>query len=486
LPGVQRPTCAIAPWLRAAALAGLCAALLLASAPRAADRELATPYDDEAVGAEVARQAAAQFGIVEDEELNAYVTAVGRRLARHAPGYAFDYRFAIVDDPTPNAFALPGGYVFVSRGLLALSNSEDELAGVLGHEIAHAALRHSAARQRTEAGAGLLQPFKIVQVLAFSRDLEHSADRVGQGLAGVAGYDPAGITSFLQSLDAVDRLRLGASRLPSFLDTHPGTATRVADTAQRAEGISWKRVAGEAAGRPGHLRRLDGVVVGVSASQGVFRGTRFVHPDLGFTLRFPDRWRTQNTARAVGATSPDGRAQVYLEHGGPGGDPAAAAAEWAKEGAGHGLRIDAREPIKLYGRKAYRLTGALRGRGGSVELHATFLPWRGQIYRLVGASASLRRHDPIFSNVARSFRSATPELLAEIRETRVRLVEAQPGETLDALARRSDSAWPSLRVAVLNGVQPSHAFQGGELVKVARAEPYRPPESAAAARGAGR
>jgi predicted Zn-dependent protease len=456
------------------AIVAACAfGLLTSTASPARPPDLSTPYDDERVGREVAKQAEAEYGLVEDPELNAYVKAIGRRLARDAPGYGFDYRFAIVDDTTPNAFALPGGYIYVSRGLLALSNSEEELAGVLGHEIAHVALRHSAARQ----GLGppsFFTPIKVLKIYSFSRELEHTADRVGQGLAGVAGYDPRGITDFLAGLDGVERLRLGASRLPSFFDTHPGTVTRVSETAQRAGEIAWNPKPGIAGDRAGHLGKIEGLVVGPSGRQGVFRGTRFLHPDLAFTIRFPNGWNPHNTNRAVGAVSRDRRGQVFLEQGGRGRDPAAAAQAWAEEGAKEGLRVDSRKSIKLVGRDAVRLEGGVRSSGGSLRVLATFVPWRGSIYRIVGVSHSIRRHESLFVNVARSFRPMTPELLAEVRELRLRLIEAQPAETLIDLAKRGGTDWTAAQLGVLNGVQPSHRFEGGELVKITKAETYRP------------
>jgi predicted Zn-dependent protease len=443
------------------------------AAPPARERELSTAHDDETVGKEEAERASAEIGLVEDAALVAYVEQIGRRLARHAPGYAFDYHFRIVDDAAPNAFALPGGFVFVSRGLLVLSNSEDELAGVIGHEIAHVALRHAAARQQV-GGSGLMQAFRAPYLMGYSRDLERSADRVGQGLAGVAGYDPHGITRFLGSLDASERLRLGAPRLPSFFDTHPGTGERIADTAARASEIAWKRAPEIAGGRDAYVKRLDGLVAGDSARQGVFQGERFVHPDMGFTLRFPSGWEPRNTPLAVGALSPDRRGQVYLEHGGRGRDPAAAAEAWIQEASGSGVSVHSSEPIKLVGRDAQRVVGTAAGAGGLVAVHATFLPWRGHMLVLTGVSVSPERHEPLFVNVARSFRPMTPELLAGVRETRVRLARAQPGETIAALSQRTRNAWPVALLAVTNGVQPQHRFAGNELVKVGIEEPYRP------------
>jgi predicted Zn-dependent protease len=383
-----------------------------------------------------------------------------------------------VDADAPNAFALPGGYVYVSRGAVALCNSEDELAGVLGHEIAHVSLRHAAAREGVTAGGSFLQVLQLPYLAAYSRELERTADRVGQGLAAVAGYDPGGITAFLRNLDALERGEIGASRIPGFLATHPGSVGRAADTAQRARDIAWTPRPGFSRDREAHLHRLEGLLVGESPAQGVFDGPRFLHPDLGFTLRFPDGWALHNTPAAVGALAPDRRAQVFLEHGGSARDAVAAARRWAEEGLAHGLRVHEGTPVRLAGREAYRVRASAPVAGEPLGLLVTFLPWRSGILRLVGASASLGRHDPVFLNVARSFRPLTPELLARVRETRLALAAAQAGESLADLSRRSGNAWPLLRTAAANGLQVDHRFLGDELVKIAVSGPYRPAAAA--------
>ena len=197
-----------------------------------ADRNitLETEYDDARVGEEETPLIEAELGLVQDEALTAYVRSVALRLLRHAPSRPFEYEFKIVDQSVPNAFALPGGKIYVSRGLLALVTSEDELAGVLGHEITHAAERHAAARQ--EYGRRL-NPFSIgllraAKIAAYGRDQERDADRGGQLLAAQAGYDPRGIARFLRKLDAAERYEIGWSRLPSFFATHPTSPERSA------------------------------------------------------------------------------------------------------------------------------------------------------------------------------------------------------------------------------------------------------------------
>lgn len=151
------------------------------------------------------------------------------------PARGFSYQFAIVDQMEPNAFALPGGYVFVSRGLLLLANSEDELACVLGHEIIHVAHRHAAQQQAlARSGSPLTMPWtRAAQMAAYSREMERNADEHGQLLCAAAGYDPAAMGTLLQTMLQCERLRAGASRTPGWFDTHPGHPERAAIRARR-------------------------------------------------------------------------------------------------------------------------------------------------------------------------------------------------------------------------------------------------------------
>ena len=458
----------------------LAAVACACGAPRASrpnrpppEPELSTPWADEKVGADEAEAVRAEVGLVAHDELHAYVNAVGQRIALHAPGFVFDYTFQVVDDDAPNAFALPGGFVFVSRGAVALTNGEDELAAVLGHEIAHVASRHAAARQQVARGIpGFLQILQTPYLAAYGRDLERTADRLGQELAAAAGYDPAGLVRFLDSLGALERITLGATRLPSFLDTHPGTRFRASDAAQRASATRWTPRPGVAADREDHLRRIEGLVVGESAAQGVFDGTRFLHPVLDFTLRFPDRWETANTPRAVGATSPDRKGQVFLEHGGPGTDTEAAARTWAEEVAPFGMRVETVESVRLAGLTAHRVSGGALFGGLSIRLVVTFIPWHEQIYRLVGVTSQPKRHVPVFVAVARSFRPMTGSLLERVEEERLRLAPARAGETLVDLTQRTGNVWSAQLTAVVNGLRADEALEAGRLVKIGRLESY--------------
>lgn len=433
---------------------------------------LDTEYDDRRAGEQAAEEIEAALGLVEDPELVAYVEAVGRRLVPHAPRRAFDYRFAVVDQAAPNAFALPGGFIYVSRGVLLLANAEDELANVLAHEIIHVALRHAAARQHVAGELpGLLQLLQLPSLRAYGRDQERTADRLGQGLAALAGYDPAGMAAFLRQLELHARLELGVSPLPGFLDTHPSTVERLALVASRASQIAWTRREPLAPTRAAYLERIEGLAVGTPGHEGVFRGQRFVHPELGFTLRFPDGWETRNTHTAVGAIAPDRSAQVVLEAGGAGDDPEEAAAEWLAKATRQGLRVHAQEPVVLAGSRAWRVRGTVGGPRGTLHAVVTWIAWRGSVYRITGLARS-RRSEGILVGTARSFRPAPPELVADVTEARLRVVSARAGETLSALSRRAGNTWNLQETAVMNRLFATDALAAGQLVKVAVAEPY--------------
>ena len=462
----------------------LCLLLLApwAPAPRAAEEEpearpeaeeeekepvLTIPQDDRRAGEEGSKEVEQILGVLGESELTRYVNDVGQRVARNAPR-TFDYTFRIVDQEVPNAFALPGGFVFVSRGLLLLANHEDELANVLGHEIVHVASRHAAARQHIVKGVpGIFQFMQMGSLAAYGRDQERIADRLGQGLAGLAGYDPHGMASFMKSLNFAERLSLGASRLPRFRDTHPASGERVGTSADRAGRIAWQRRPAIAATREEYLERIDGLAVGISASEGVFRGDRFLHPDLGFTVRFPTGWKTQNTHTAVAAVSADRSASLVLEGGGK--PPLEEAARtYLEKSAREGLEVQATERITLAGQPGLRARGSASG----LDVIIHWVEFQGSIYRLSGASLS-RRHEGIILNFARSFRPLPPELLGTISETRLRIARAQPGETLAQLSQRTGHAWDLQTTSVMNGVFPEEPLEEGQAVKIAVREPYR-------------
>jgi predicted Zn-dependent protease len=447
--------------------------------PRAKPRQVILRSEDvdKKVGQDAAQAVKGQLGLIEDPDLVAYVSEVGRRLARHAPRRRFSYKFQIVDQAAPNAFALPGGYIFVSRGLLTLANSEDELANVLGHEIVHVAARHAAARQ--EIGRSLPLRFNWLgggYLASYGRDQEREADRLGQGLSALAGYDPAGLVAFLRELEHTERLTLGASRLPSFWATHPSTSSRVTEASARAQMISRERAEPIAPSRAEFLRRMEGLAIGTRASEGVFIGDRFLHADLDLMVRFPDGWTTHNTHQAVGAVSPKRDAQIFLELQGTGNDPQTAAAEYVEELTSAGFEIEDTQSVMIGSYPAFRVRGRFPGLQGHLRAVFTWLIRDDSIYRFTGAApnTSFHAYQGTLLNVPRSFRPLRTSEREKIRETRLRIAVAREGESLLELSERTDNRWDIQYTAVVNDLFPDDALEVGQLVKIAIAEDYRP------------
>ena len=351
---------------------------------------LSTVHADEAVGEEVSEEVAVEIGIVHDRELDAYLKAIGRRLTRHAPGYRFTYSFAVIDQDTPNAFALPGGYIFVSRGLLVLANSEDELANVLAHEIIHVARRHAAARQLSLRDVPAVLPVAPGEGHRFLQPAPGGGGGPPRpGPRGPGGLRPRrhGDVPPLPRLHGASPLRLAAhSELPGHPPRHLG-AQRRSRRACSAHCVAAPRRESEP-GRGRYLDGIEGMVVGSSAAEGVFQGSRFIHPDLGFTLRFPEGWETRNTRRAVGATSPARDAQVFLEHAGEGNDPEKTAKLDLEEFVAQGLRVESDgEGQARRCRPAVRVDRPLTMRFGGSHVVFTWIAQRGSVYRLTGVSS---------------------------------------------------------------------------------------------------
>ena len=452
------------------------------------------------LGAQVAEEVKTSMGLVDDPEIVAYVKTVGRRLAKHSPRKDVRYTFQIVDMGEPNAFALPGGYVYVSRGLLSLVNSEDELAGVMGHEIGHVAGRH-AVQGVTRAVA--ISPLRILTGLAgaavgvvssdvgtaiadagqaasdlivapYNRDQEREADRVGQEMAASAGWNPQGLATFLESLGREAKLRSGEERQFSFFDTHPATGERVAKTTQRATQLKISSAPPIAKNHAALMTKLDGLLVGDNPAKGVFIGDHFLQPTLGFYMRFPPSWKKQNTNELVAAQAPGEKALVLLEVAGKGDDPVAVVRQLEKK-QGTKLLKDASQ-IKINGLPAVQLTGKVKTSKGVMGVLFTWIAHKGLVYQIAGLSPSnsFDAYRGVLMETATSFRPLSEEDWPKIKETRLRVVKARDGETLAELRKRVNSMWSLAETAVANGLSQNSRLSEGQLIKVAIPQPYKP------------
>jgi predicted Zn-dependent protease len=306
---------------------------------------------------------------------------------------------------------------------------------------------------------------------AYGRDQEREADWLGQEIARDAGWDPLGMASFLTSLDREARLRRGTSRAVGYFDTHPGSIERLAKATVRYEHAT--PLPDDERGREDYLEAVDGLVVGQNPDEGVFVGSRFVHPALDFTLRFPDGWHTVNEHAAVRAISPLRNAMVILELQGEGDDPEAAAREYAEK---VDVSLDDPQSSRIHGNLAFRARTHLDLEGSKVKADVTWIAYDGRIYRIMGVLPAGRLAEGgEFGRTARSFRRLGASERDGLRVTRLRVEVAEPGETIDALSLRSRNQWSRDETAVMNGRPPDEPFAGGETVKVAVPERWQPP-----------
>ena len=447
------------------------------------------------IGKEQAKQVAETMGLTEDPKLTAYIQAIGQQLAMHSPRQDVEYEFHVVEMVEPNAFALPGGYVYVSRGLLPLVNSEDELAGVIGHEIGHVAARHSVQRiskaapfaivggitggavglvnkNLGQAVGGISYGIGSVVLAPYSRGQETEADEVGIEMAASAGWDPNAMPSFLHTLQREVELLQGETREPSFLDSHPATAERVEDTKEHAKELTRAPARPVAKGQAAFLAKLDGLIVGNDPAAGVFIENRFLQPDLDFTLEFPVDWETHNQHQFVAAIEPDGKVLTILQVAGEGDDPLG-----PPRALGEKLEVNLMEKVKRFnvGRlPAARLGLQMKGEDGPMAVDLTWIAYQGVIYQIMGLSPlpQYEQRQRVFTKIVQSFRPLTSAERESIQVTRLRIANARDGETLQQLLARTGSASTPEETAVANGLETDTKLRDGQLIKVAVPEKY--------------
>ena len=438
-------------------------------------------------------------GFVDDPELQAYVERVGRRITAQGKRQDVNFRFYILDMPIPNALALPEGQVFVSRGILILVNSEDELAGILAHEIAHVEEHHSDQRERLNIvtspiriGAGIagwatgliipdlgdaiteLGESTTGLVLApYSREQEREADLLGQTLAAAAGYEPDGMVSLLETMSRAEALNPEGSHDQSFFDTHPATAERVALTREHGKTLVPAPRPAAAKDRRAMLEMIQGLVIGENPSKGFFDDNWFVHPELAFAMGFPREWTGINSDGFVGAQKPDEDTFVMLALVAEGTDPIAGARAASKK-----LKTDLVAEATtgtINGLPAARNHAEITDAKGEVQkLELTWIAYGGLVYQIMGVAAQARFDavENLMQQSANSFRPLSDEERAQIKVTQLEIATARENESFAALAERVQSPWTAEAIAVVNGKPVDAKLASGELIKIGLLETY--------------
>jgi predicted Zn-dependent protease len=459
-----------------------------------------SPAQEKQVGAEQHPKLVREFGgTYDDAEVAAYVERVGQALAKHAEVQDIQYSFTVIDDDGINAFALPGGYIHVTRGLLALASNGAELAGVLGHEIGHVTARHAAQRYSTAtatslgigvlgilgviaglpapvtdvAGSGL-QTGAAIYLQSYSRDQELEADRLGIRYMTAAGYDPDAMVSFFRKLDAYTRLEAekvgdpGAGDRFDIMASHPRTADRVQQAAQLAASA---RAPGEELDRQRYLQAIDGLIYGDSPQQGFRRGRDFIHPGLRIAFRVPEGFVLKNGPQQVAAVGPDGALIVFDAD--PRADvarrvpdmPAYLTQVWAAR-----TRLAGVQRFQVDGMEAATGTVRLQTQSGVADVRLAAI--RGgvdRIWRFIFLSRpdATQRLQSAFQSTAMSFRQLSAQEAAAVKPWRIEIVTVQPGDTPEKLASRmAVDSYQLETFRVLNGLEAGDRLAPGQQVKI--------------------
>jgi predicted Zn-dependent protease len=474
-------------WMFALAAFALAAALAVSCAtnPVTGRRELSLVSADQeqAIGREGFPAVVAEYGRYDDARVQAYVDSVGQALARvsHRPDLA--WTFTVLDDPTVNAFAMPGGYIYITRGILAHLNSEAQLAGVLGHEIGHVTARHGA-RQMTQQqvlGLGLVvgsalsstvrrygteaQQALGLLMLKYSRDDETQADELGVAYATRAGWDAREIPNTYAMLKRVAE-RAG-QRLPAFMSTHPDPG----DREQRTTALAAQAVAG----RTGlivrardFVRRTDGLPYGDDPRQGYVEGTRYTQPRMRLEITFPAGWTVNDQRTAVTAVAPSKAAQMQMSVADAGtrgpGEFVAALMQ-----AGRVTQASGRDE-SLGGWPAWVGTVAVPdGQGGSRSMRVAFVRQASdRMLEILGAAAATADLDAI-GGALRTLRPVTDPARLAVEPDRVRVVQlGASGPLAQVLPRLGAQAIDAAETSVINGLMPDETVRAGESIKVVR------------------
>ena len=453
------------------------------------------PEVEEAIGTEMSVTVANQIGLYRQQPLEAWVAAVGERLVAELGATPYTFRFAVVDQFEPNAFATPGGFIYVSRGLLAQINSEDELAGVLAHEISHVTRRHHARQAGRSLGAGLMTiPGRAVGIVSrdlgnminapieaagqvylasFSRAQETEADAVGLQLSASAGYDPMALASALTGIERTVLALTGKKHQATFFDTHPTTPTRVSDIERQVRGVT--PGAGEPMASPAGVRqRLDGLWVGrQNPQQGVFDGQVFRSASLDMTMTFPQDWKTVNTPRYIAAVEPEGGAYLAVASR----DNAMTPGELADSYAARLREEAALEPsesraFQIGDWPAHVLRYDDSSGGETVSLFYLFTRAPKETFQIL--SIAREQYREALRETVFSLRPLTDADREQVAGLRLRLATPAAGESLDAFNARVGNRWPPDLTRAINGLPDNTSPPAGALLKVGRVERYNP------------
>lgn len=456
----------------AAALA--CGSLGCATNPATGQTQLSFIGTDEeiALGKQEAKKVEQTIGLYDDPRVASYVNELAVPMAKASERPELPWTFEVVDDASVNAFALPGGPIYVTRGMLAYVNSSAELATVLGHEIGHVTARHSVnqlskatlaqlglglggALSETVAKFGSVLGLGVqVLLLKYSRDAEREADTLGFRYALDQGWDVREMETLFETLRRVSEAGGGGS-LPDWLATHPDPEERARKVEERLGQVD---VSTLETGRERYFQVVDKLVFGPDPRAGFFRDGLFLHPELALSLAFPPGWQTQNTPAAAVAVSAEQDAAFVLASTAE-ASAEAALAKFTSEAGVQASSISS--PVPVDGAVAARFS--LSDEGTQLAGVVTFFPWEGKVLQVLGYSVAERAAavEPVFAQAMGSVAKVTDRQVLDAQPARIQVVQLDAATTPAQLAERSTPGLGAEELARINGVDTGASIPAG-------------------------
>ena len=476
------------PDLRTAAAALAAATLTAACAtnPATGQHQLSLMSEEQEIqlGAQQDLQVRREMGVYSDQALQEYVSSIGHRLAQVSERQNLPWRFTVVDVPAINAFALPGGYIYVTRGILPFLQDEAQLAGVMGHEIGHVTARHTVQQysRSTASQLGLIlgsvfvpeaRPFTSLGEtglgllsLKYGRDDEAQADALGVRYAARAGWDPDGVPQMLTTLGRVEETADNKG-VPNWLATHPPAPDRV-ERVQAAVSEAEQGATRFTTDHDGYLKRLSGLLYGDNPDQGIVRGSTFLHPGLRFAIDFPRGWDLTNGQTQVVAQEPGTKVLMLLQPvRRPEGQTIEDIALLSMQRAG--LRALEGSVTNIGGLNAYLATYAGSTKDlGRVTVRAAHVMVDRSVYLVAGLAPDQEysRAEPSFTAAIKTFRAMTRAQAEDVHPNRINLYTARQGDTWQGIAARTGNLVKPTTLAIMNGHAVNDPPRTGERLKV--------------------
>ena len=459
-------------------LSGSCATNPVSGGP---ELMLLSESDEIKLGKQTDAEVRKQYGVYQDQKLNAYLNDMCQKLAALSHRPNLPYKLEIVDASVVNAFAVPGGYVYLTRGILANLNNEAELAGVMGHELGHITARHSAQQysraQLAQVGvlvgglflgdvvSGLAQLGAGMLFLSFSRDNERQADQLGVEYASKAGYDGKELAAFFETLE---RMNPGSDRsgLPGWFSTHPSPEDRV--VAVRKEARDWQEKMGmrdPKVNRDVYLRHIDGLVYGDDPRQGYVDEGMFYHPDMKFQFPVPADWKVNNTSSQVQIMNENKEGGIIFSVANA-PSPKEAAAKFVQANRASVLASDS---VTVGGFPAHRLVCNIKGESSTIRVVSYFIHKDKSIFYFHGLSAPsvFDKHLNTFEKTMRGFRELSDPKKINVKPDRIRLRTTKAAGSVESVFRTMGIPKDDLDdIALLNGMELSENLPANTLVKV--------------------